>query len=52
MDEPTTAGWSTNETRTRIMAVEVDEPEARKLTGLLPFANLPTESRLEYFNLD
>lgn len=52
LDEATVAGWSTTETLTRIMSVEVQEAEARKLAGRLRFANLPTESRLENFSLD
>lgn len=52
LDEATASGWSTTETLARIMSVEIDQAESRKLAGRLRFANLPTEARLDTFDLD
>lgn len=52
LDESTASGWSTTETLARIMSVEIDQAESRKLAGRLRFANLPTEARLDTFDLD
>lgn len=51
LDESTASGWST-ETLARIMSVGIDQAESRKLAGRLRFANLPTEARLDTFDLD
>lgn len=52
LDAARTEGWSMTETLERLLAVEVDQAEARRLAGRLRFANLPTPATLESFDLD
>lgn len=51
LDEATASGWST-EILARIISVEIGQAESRKLASRLRFASLPTEARLDTFDLD
>ena len=52
LDQATTEGWSPTAALERLLALEVDATEARRLAGRLRFACLPTPASLEDFDFD
>ena len=52
LDAATTEGLTLTAALERLLAIEVDATEARRLTGRLRFACLPTPARLEDFDYD
>ena len=52
LDQAQAEGWSVTQALERLLSIEVTATEARRLTGRIRFANLPSETRLEDFDLD
>ena len=52
LDAATAEGLSLTAALERLLAIEVDATEARRLAGRLRFACLPTPARLEDFDYD
>jgi DNA replication protein DnaC len=52
LDAATAEGLSLTAALERLLAIEVDATEARRLAGRLRFASLPTPARLEDFDYD
>ena len=52
LDTATTEGLSLTATLERLLALEIDATEARRLTSRLQFASLPTPATLEDFDYD
>lgn len=52
LDQAQAAGWSLAQTLEHLLAIEVTTTDARRLTGRLRFANLPTGATLDDFDLD
>ena len=52
MDEAVTEQLSLTAALERLLAIEVDATEARRLAGRLRFASLPTPATLEGFDVD
>lgn len=52
LDQATTEGLTVTAALERLLAAEVDATEARRLTGRLRFACLPTPASLEDFDFD
>jgi DNA replication protein DnaC len=52
LDQASAEGWSVTAALERLLALEVDATEARRLAGRLRFACLPTPASLEDFDYD
>ena len=52
LDQAQAEGWSLTQTLEHLLAVEVTATDARRLSGRLRFANLPTGATLDDFDLD
>jgi DNA replication protein DnaC len=52
MDHAATEGLSLTAALERLLAIEVDATEARRLAGRLRFASLPTPATLQSFDVD
>jgi len=52
LDQASTEGWSVTAALERLLALEVDATEARRLAGRLRFTCLPTPASLEDFDYD
>ena len=52
LDQVQAEGWSLTQALERLLAIEVGATDARRVAGRLRFANLPTDARLEDFDLD
>jgi len=52
LDQAQAEGWSLTQALEHLLAVEVTATDARRLTGRLRFANLPTGATLTDFDLD
>lgn len=52
LDDATTQNLSATATLEKLLRIEVDDTEARRLTGRLRFANLQTPASLENFDVD
>jgi DNA replication protein DnaC len=52
LQDATAQNLSTTTTLEKLLRIEVDDTEARRLTGRLRFANLPTPASLENFDVD
>jgi DNA replication protein DnaC len=52
LDQAQAEGWSLTQALERLLSIEVTATEARRLTGRIRFANLPSGARLDDFDLD
>ncbi|WP_331758428.1 IS21-like element helper ATPase IstB (plasmid) [Nocardia sp. NBC_01377] len=52
LDDATTQNLSATATLEKLLRIEVDDTEARRLAGRLRFANLPTPASLSNFDVD
>ncbi|OBA53013.1 AAA family ATPase, partial [Nocardia sp. 852002-51101_SCH5132738] len=52
LEDATAQNLSATATLEKLLRIEVDDTEARRLTGRLRFANLPTPASLENFDVD
>lgn len=52
LDQAQAEGWSLTQALERLLSIEVGATDARRLAGRLRFASLPTDARLEDFDLD
>ena len=52
LDQAQAEGWSLTQALERLLSIEVTATEARRLTGRIRFASLPSGARLEDFDLD